>query len=123
MNKDKAQKMLLDGAVLTHQMFLFDEYIYQDGENVFDENRIEMPDFWKYRTAPAFDFGWTIMGGVRSERIRCPECSKEQVGIVKLTKPFHTKIHRCGYCNYCITESEWNNLEPHGEGETIQNKF
>lgn len=110
MNKDKAKQELRHGAVLTHHTFTFDEFVYQDGENVFDENGSEMPDFWKYRTAPAFDFGWTIMGGVRSERIKCPECLKEQTAILKLTKPFHTKIHRCGYCNYQITESEWNKI-------------
>ena len=111
MNKDKAQKMLLDGAVLTHQIFPFDEYIYQDGENIIDNKGCKMPDFWNVmQNVKMYDLGWTIMGGVRSERIKCPECSKEQVGIVQLTKPFNTYIHRCGYCNYQITESEWNKI-------------
>lgn len=43
--------------------------------------------------------------------IKCPQCGEIQEAEVKESFPFYTYIHWCTCCKYCITESEWEELE------------
>jgi ribosomal protein S27E len=45
------------------------------------------------------------------ERIRCPECGKEQDAEVQHSCPWPTYIHHCEACGYTIMESEWERVE------------
>jgi DNA-directed RNA polymerase subunit RPC12/RpoP len=62
-----------------------------------------------------------VFKGSHKEVIKCPNCSKEQVAIVKHTWPFFTYIHDCEYCNYTIMESEWNNTDTTNEWNNTNN--
>ena len=48
-----------------------------------------------------------------TERIRCPECEKEQDATVEFKQgwPFPAYIHNCEACGYIIVESEWERVE------------
>ena len=54
--------------------------------------------------------------------IVCPECETEQQSYENTFEgdPFVTYIHRCGKCNYCIMESEWEKAEANNEQQTIK---
>ncbi len=44
----------------------------------------------------------------RYERIRCPECDREQNAEVLETSLWNIYVHTCERCGYTITESEWD---------------
>jgi predicted RNA-binding Zn-ribbon protein involved in translation (DUF1610 family) len=46
-----------------------------------------------------------------NEKIKCPECGKEQIGTVLHTSPWWSYVHHCEKCKYIIMESEWNKIK------------
>lgn len=46
------------------------------------------------------------------ESIYCPECGKKQQARVYLTQPWPVYVHVCDFCQYIITESEWDQVDP-----------
>ena len=49
------------------------------------------------------------------ERIRCPQCGKEQDAVVLHSWPWSTYIHDCEECGYTIMESEWEEVEKNAD--------
>jgi hypothetical protein len=51
---------------------------------------------------------------IEPQLIECPECGSIQGALVyqKAWHPFQTYIHRCTECEYMITESDWQCVEP-----------
>lgn len=43
--------------------------------------------------------------------IKCPQCGEIQCAEVKESFPWYDYTHRCSYCSYWITESEWEEIE------------
>ena len=48
----------------------------------------------------------------RMETIRCPECRQHQDAEIVFQEwmPFPAYAHQCVYCEYWITESEWETV-------------
>jgi signal peptidase I len=45
------------------------------------------------------------------EKIKCPQCEKESIAEVEHTPYFPSYVYQCPYCEYWITESEWEKVE------------
>lgn len=46
-----------------------------------------------------------------TEIIKCPDCDHIQAAIVEHTIPWYSYVHYCTACNYCIMESEWEEVK------------
>lgn len=51
------------------------------------------------------------IGGSHTEWISCPDCGGHQLAVVEHTFPWFSYVHTCGFCEYVIMESEWEEVK------------
>jgi len=62
MIKEQAIEAMKAGNKVTHIYFTDKEFIYMEGEKLFDESGLQLPkhDFWANKNNPAFNNNWAI---------------------------------------------------------------
>ena len=67
MTKDEAIAQLELGQKLTHTYFIAGEFIYMIDGKIFDEDDVELNDFWNFRHDNGFQEGWGIYDTVSND--------------------------------------------------------
>ena len=64
MTKDDAKQAMLEGKKETHDYFSPNEWATMQGNEVVLEDGVHCSEdeFWKYRSAKYFEYGWSIYG-------------------------------------------------------------